>query len=251
MSNTKRLFTDIGHLNDEGVALFVDALKLHTVAQLPADVRDHVADCTDCKKNITGVFAVVRNEDYSLLSQHPYLILNRTARRRAAGATWRIAAAIGGVALASALIYYLVARNSEGNIRQSEHVTQESARESVAVAAPELAPQAAHTEQYAAAFTPSPEYESLVETGTRSFSISEVRPANGSTNQGIGIVFSWKASPQKALQVVVMDNTGAEVWVSTRSLPPIAGVRKLMGGLYYWKLTDGEEAVHVGKFTVR
>ena len=41
----QELFDDNHHLSDEGVALFVDALRLERVEDLPLEIRVHVDDC--------------------------------------------------------------------------------------------------------------------------------------------------------------------------------------------------------------
>ena len=64
MAESRIFFYESGHLNDEGVALFVDALKLDTVNQIPEQIRRHVEDCAECKTSITGVLTLLEKEDY-------------------------------------------------------------------------------------------------------------------------------------------------------------------------------------------
>src|SRR5664279_4340394 len=72
MKSGKPFFDADAHLNEEGVALFVDALKLDRTGELPREVREHVAGCQTCKKEVTGLFSLLGDEDYGNTPEHPY-----------------------------------------------------------------------------------------------------------------------------------------------------------------------------------
>ena len=40
------------HLNEEGIALYADALTFHTQDSLPEPILKHVENCEQCKKRI-------------------------------------------------------------------------------------------------------------------------------------------------------------------------------------------------------
>ena len=57
-----KLFDENLHLNEEGIALYVDALKLNTLEQLPEPVLEHVSECAACKLNIEELFQLLEEE---------------------------------------------------------------------------------------------------------------------------------------------------------------------------------------------
>jgi hypothetical protein len=93
--NVMKLFNENSHLNEEGVAHYVDALKLNTLEQLPEPVLEHVSECATCKLNIEELFQLLEEEvgksgeQHSLFQPKPKLeSLNRSI-------FYRIAAEIG------------------------------------------------------------------------------------------------------------------------------------------------------------
>jgi len=56
------VFEKNGHLNDLGVSRFVDALRSGKMAELPWELTAHVEDCTECKKAIIQLNALMPHE---------------------------------------------------------------------------------------------------------------------------------------------------------------------------------------------
>jgi len=67
------LFSSDGHLTDDAVYLYVDALKIEKLYGLQDEVLDHVQECLQCKHSIQGVYNLVSEQDYNPLEPHPYL----------------------------------------------------------------------------------------------------------------------------------------------------------------------------------
>ena len=64
---------DQGHLNEENIALYLDALSLDKVEKLPVPVLEHVEDCMDCKTDIIDLFEIMRkNSENTINRKHPY-----------------------------------------------------------------------------------------------------------------------------------------------------------------------------------
>jgi hypothetical protein len=71
--SNKKYFTDEGHLDDNNIALYVDALILDKIETLPTSVLEHVEDCMECKTSIMGLYGIVKNQEEIKNLKHPYL----------------------------------------------------------------------------------------------------------------------------------------------------------------------------------
>lgn len=250
MKIMERFFGEGRHLSDEGVALYVDALKLNTLEQLPSVIRDHVADCHECKKNITGLFALLDDEDYSDVRSHPLFRLAHGSGSRVP-LLMKIAAVVAGVASLATLTYYL------GSFRQgqtSRFALQGDLSQSVDSAqkgqntGPEV--QLADGEEFTADFKVDPGLEDMVNRQLRSRGIIVITPPNGSV-LGPHAVFSWKAEKRTPLNMSLMNNKGETVLTEVGPLSQFVLIRKLKPGLYYWKIESESELLYVGKFFVK
>ena len=67
-----KLFDENLHLNEEGVALYVDALNLNAFEQLPESVLEHVSECATCKLNIEELFQLLEQEVGKLEERHSF-----------------------------------------------------------------------------------------------------------------------------------------------------------------------------------
>lgn len=250
MNETPDVTDDGGHLNDEGVALFVDALKLGTADQLPEFIRTHVAECDACQHNVTGLFALLRKEDYSGVERHPYFRLRKRKLRTAGPWLWRAAAAIAALVLIPALVYYLSVRPGSEDLRRTG-LTTAPGDSSAPVPRAGEGPQTPPQTELAANFTPHPEYEALVTAGTRSTALKGATPVNGAVLGGSGIRFDWRREGSERLTLVIINAVGRDIYSARIVTLPHTTGRDLEPGLYYWKVVDEQEAVHFGKFTVR
>ncbi len=250
MKETPELTIDGGHLSDEGVALFVDALKLGTADQLPDTMRMHVADCDRCQREVTGLFAALGKEDYSGLEQHPYFRLGKGASHPTSAWIWRAAAALAALILLPGLIYYLVVRNAGGNVQPTVAATAPADTSALIPPAANHGPSPGRQE-LAANFTPNLELEELVTAGTRSTSLKDVVPVNEAVVRGTAIRFDWGPRGERQWTLVIMDAAGQDVYSARIKALPHRAEKKLGEGLYYWKVLDEQEAVYFGKFSVR
>lgn len=64
-----------GHLNDLGQMLYVDAIKIQKVGQLPREMPEHVFDCDYCNKNVRSLYDLVAELTYPI-EKHPTLEVN-------------------------------------------------------------------------------------------------------------------------------------------------------------------------------
>ena len=59
------------HLNDEEIALYVDALKLNCYKLLPRHMLKHCCKCIPCASQVLELFQVLQNVVYDKKEKHP------------------------------------------------------------------------------------------------------------------------------------------------------------------------------------
>jgi hypothetical protein len=245
-------FQPDSHLSDEGVALYVDALKLQRTKELPEEVRDHVSQCQACRKEVTGLFSILTEENYGAMGPHPFF--DRRGETTAKKTEWiyRVAALVA-VGVGISLIAYFISsergeitpalRDASPGVMNSSDTTAEDTS-----SGREVLPSARGT--YADNFAELAEYEGLVAAETRSTAIDEVSPKSGiDVNQPV--VFDWKSEGKGPLLLSVLTNRDSLVHRIRIATLPYVFRNSLTPGLYYWKVESGEELVFVGKFFVR
>ena len=62
INNIRNIFQN-GHLNDEGIALWADALKENREKELPDELKGHVDQCLRCKKQILELYKDLKELD--------------------------------------------------------------------------------------------------------------------------------------------------------------------------------------------
>ncbi len=237
-------FFDHVHLNDEGVALYVDALRLGKTDRLPREVREHVAGCQECRKYVTGLFTLVGDQESGQEGRHPYFDTPKEARP--GSMFYRIAAALVAVAGVGVLAYYVAKVNSARESLQTELNPQVTREDSAGMTGVHGA--ATGEQAIAANFTPFPELEDMVGSRSRSSEIEVRSPKNGATVRG-NILFDWQGDG--VVTLVLVNNKGVTVYSAKARKPPFVVARLTPPGLYYWKLQSAEEILYVGKFLVR
>ena len=70
-SQIEKFFNVDGHLSEEGIAIWVDALQYQKTEVLPDKVKEHVENCALCKSSVVEVYSVIGQENRPL-SEHPY-----------------------------------------------------------------------------------------------------------------------------------------------------------------------------------
>lgn len=239
------------HLDENAVALFVDALKSDKVEQLPPRIRQHVAGCQKCREKITGLFSLIAREDYTQLGPHPFF--DRTdngASSESLAVVLRIAAVLVIAAGLFFVSYYwwMPRANREpqqaswrGQVtpdttNRSQNQTNRSREES--------------TDLRTADFAALPELDEMVNSTVRSVDIDVRSPKNGEAVSR-KIVFSWRGVRIRNLTLTILDNKAITVWSSAVQRLPLVYTNTLKQGLYYWKIQSEDEILYVGKFFVR
>ena len=245
-------FKDDFHLTEDGIALYVDALKLRRTQELPGAVCDHVGNCQLCRKEITGLFSLLAEEDYSAMGPHPFL--DRKQERKQENTRWmyRVAALVVA-GLGISVIAYIIFFDKENVTPVTSHVRSDR-MESVDTTAQKTSENTVTGQDagrmYAHSFAELPELEGLVAEEMRSSGIDGVSPAIGRyVNQPV--TFDWKSGGDVPVILSVLTNKDSLVHRSRIDRLPHILQRSLSPGLYYWKLESGGELVFVGKFLVK
>jgi hypothetical protein len=248
LKHTNSTFNERGHLNDLGVSLYVDALKLKRMGGLPENLVRHVEECQECRREITGLYELVLGEDYSTVHTHPTLGSATAAGRKGWQVTYRLAAAIVALLGVAVAAYYLTLRPSD-HPEQAGRVIDAPAESTKSPAdirgrTPDATPVA-----IAENFAENPELEYLLSDRTRSASVSDVLPRDGASVKS-PIHMRWRTNARGPFHVVVMNNKGNTV-ASVRGGDSSCTIRRgLAAGLYYWKLEGKGNLLHVGKFKI-
>ena len=235
------------HLTEEGIALYVDALRLKRTSELPDDMRSHVEGCPDCQLQIVESHEMLKMTPYPMNQPHPYFD-RKVTEPSVYYTAYKVAAVVGTVAILGAGYYFLSGNNSD----PSSHISLSSppstqpvmqAQDSVRI------PKNASTALLADNFTESVNLEDLVHGEFRSQSIEVLSPVIGGIVKS-PIVFSWNnINVPVTIQIL---NNKEKVLLSV----PVKGntyvaKRKFAQGLYYWKLETKDEMVFVGKFLIK
>jgi hypothetical protein len=240
-----------GHLSAEAVALYVDALKLGHLDRLPVELRMHVEECIQCKTEVTGLFSLVADSDYSQAGPHPTLDASESVRSAATPALLRAAASIAAVVGLSVLGYWWFSHGSPSSVEGAAQLAHHPAMaDTVQIHNSREERVVARQQPLAAAFSESPAMEDLMKSAARSEEAEVRSPVNGSTVKP-GIRFEWSAAAKPPFEILILDNR--ERTVRSVQLWETAYVMRdpLPRGLYYWKLIGEGELLHVGKFKVR
>jgi len=236
------------HLNDEAVALYVDALKLEKQNQLPAKVVEHVEDCQTCKATIFDLHELMREQNYAELGPHPFFEPKTAQKTWPYGGLLRLAAVLMiGIVMTYSIYALLFRQTPEEQIAEIKSPRPDSTRLSDSLKIELPAPEAVAL--YAANFEASPNLEDLIDSEFRSSALEALLPKNGSDVQG-EIVFKWQGESPTGLQLKILNNHEEALFTSPVQGTQLVFKEKLKPGLYYWKLETEEELLHIGKFYV-
>lgn len=72
----KKILDENGHLNEHGIMLYADAMKLVQVEKLPEFIQEHLHNCTFCSTKVIDLFKLIEDLDYSH-QIHPILGLSQ------------------------------------------------------------------------------------------------------------------------------------------------------------------------------
>lgn len=233
LKETNSYFGPDGHLNDNGIALYADALMLDRVDDLPANVRSHVEDCVVCQQEIAVLCEMLDENLYrEAREEHPFFKTDTQPQKTDAFPYFKIAAILLSVVLAGLTYWFFANRGPEEPVIADEPIITE-----------ELI--------IAENFTSHPFYENLVGQEYRAGTIRVLSPSIDDEFSEQPIGFEWDRADDAPLTLQILNNrteTIHETGDLQKSYQPDID---LDPGLYYWRLESDKELLYVGRFTVR
>ncbi len=284
----KEGFNKEGHLSDEGLALYVDALKLEQVENLKEDIRTHIENCLECHQQALDLFVVVGDVNYDLQGTHPVFSKKKTLPKPVHLFNWmRLGMAVALFASVFILWNYFdyemstpvtvpeealnpleekINVEEETNIKKEESVPIE--KREIAIETPKEKKKepinknkktntkdwdipVENSQLIAAHFVPSPDLEDLIGAVTRSDNLKIQAPKSGTVfKPGEKINFSWHPAPgTKYLEI--LNNREEQIHRIKLIAPAYSWGAIVSPGLYYWKLETEEDLIHIDKFIVK
>lgn len=250
MPRANNFFTDRAHLSDEAIALYVDALRSNKVYHLPSVILSHVADCRECKTEIVEIFSLLQGPEIGGPEPHPFLDERNAKSEKGFSIAFRVAAVLViGISVGLVSYYFRMLLEEytllRGTIVAREYVERGKqdfvSSDSLVVSRQEF---------FADNFAVSPNLENLVNAHSRSHSIQVLSPLSGE-NVKERILFQWRADADDRLTLKILSNKEQTLQtISVRGSRYVFS-QKIPPGLYYWKLENKDELLHLGKFLVK
>lgn len=80
MNNESNFFDENGHLNDAGIVLWSDAMRLKRELELPEDMQEHLELCSQCRTNVFDYYEFKREDNIAELANHFYFDKKATSQ---------------------------------------------------------------------------------------------------------------------------------------------------------------------------
>lgn len=237
----KTFFHASGHLNEFGISLSVDAFRLNRPDALPSAVWNHLEECDDCKQQIMQIVDQMKDQPVNSAEPHPYFdgVHDNSVR-------WYRAAAIIILFLAGGTILYL----SQHNLSDVQPGNAQQQAEAESTSIPPIAPPHENSPQlFADNFIPSPNLDNVISSGFRSSSFQALSPGIGE-NVKSPVLFRWNMIG-RPVTLKILSNTERIILTSTVTDSFFITPKKLVPGVYYWKLEENNELLYLGKFVIR
>ena len=72
MSKHSNFFDEQGHLNDAGIMLWADAMRLQREDDLPEALKEHLELCSECRMSVFDYYEFKKDDDIAELANHFY-----------------------------------------------------------------------------------------------------------------------------------------------------------------------------------
>ena len=264
-----------GHLSDEAAGLYIDALMTKNFSDLQPEIRSHAQDCSECKEKILEIYSFLNSTDKTENAMPMPGFLKEVASRSEKSVLPMYLKRMAAVFFVTAVflgVYFLVFQNNPdvhtfitdsnhsqrlpGSTEASQPAQPGATKKTETPKGDASLPQIkkATSERVKRNFKVNRNLEYMVDSNFRSTSVEVLIPENGVTLQG-DIRFSWKALAAKPMLLKILNNRNETLF----SYRVLAGQGQtvfefnetLKPGLYYWKLEQGHDLAHVGKFFIR
>jgi hypothetical protein len=254
------------HLTDEQTAHYVDYL-LNENSKRPLDsTLHHVEHCPMCKDNIMDVFLCLKNSRPRLNTKPFHTLLPETKMQKPFRKNYsylkRIAASFFIMAL-FITIYFTVIDNQlfqKRDVFQNNKTAVSNQNNQHSLTATKK-PNRFNTHKNTLPTTENnsykknknfkinPNLEYMINSQLRDESIKVNSPANNSIVNN-NIVFAWESFPSKPIQLKILNNQNDILFEYSIQTNKFVLKETLSPGLYYWKLENQTDLLHVGKFFI-
>ena len=254
-------FDNSGHLNEESVSLYVDALMTDNIDIIPEQIIEHVEHCARCKKEIIEVIDIMKEAKGFAEKKQDTTAKSKTKSRLNKSFLMAILLLVLG--------YVFMNLNSDktGNtiVKHEKHpvigISNQAMEmgytsdDGMLVATKEPVKQNVKAHHKKAAkplgYKESFNLESLVETNFRSSSVTVVTPRKSQYYaEGAPISFNFVNTISKTLFIKILNNKEENVFTTDFRGNCYEFRHKLQPGLYYWKLETEDDLLYIGKFIV-
>ena len=239
-----------GHLSEEGIAYYIDALRTDRSRELPADVLQHVSECEACKGDIVGTISL--SEDRLSENAELYPLIRRQTKFlwRKVAIVYRVAAILL-VAVGIGLVISIF-KLADGARRPSDEAGRNADSQQIGEQRKAnldgLSPDTLG--YFVDNFRISPNLENLASSELRSNSVRVKSPSYGSV-VGEGVSFEWVAEATGPFSIEILSNKDSTLYAGVIASRRFVFKRKLTPGVYYWKLTNKNDLLYVGKFLAK
>lgn len=245
-------FNNEGHLNEEGISLYADALMNDSVEELPASLKAHVEECLHCKSEIIEVYELSKEN-----AETKVVPLYRSVEHKAENMQYLRIAASFIVLIGLGFVFFQFLNNeklaSDGKTAINHPVVRVLFEPNNVMAIDKTAVATETSELLASNYLPSSNLESMVGVAFRSEAINIISPKNSTIYKlNDQIVFQYELEGNAGtLNLKILNNKEDIVFQTNISGNKYLLNKKLSGGLYYWKLETDEDLLYVGKFIIK
>lgn len=264
--SNNRLFRSDQHLTEEGIAACAEALLDERVDDSLQALQAHVDQCETCRREVVELYSLIATmppETHEKPEQEepaqPSSPQNTPPRLHPAW-RWTLVA----LTAVLAIWVYRLTQDTPPALPPGNHtptpapeqlLSPQQKNDRPIVESQTTDPKVQKQPQqdlYAANFIPSDQLEGLSGEVFRSNGLEVLSPAlNQTFNPGAAVLFQWKQETNTALQLIVLDNRGKELFRQEVVASSFEWTAPKRPGLYYWKLENTEELLFTGKFLLK
>ncbi len=259
--------TGNNHLTEEGIAACAEALLNENFDGSLQELQAHLETCEACRREVVELYGLIatmppenREEPEDQEDADQPAPARDAAPRLHPAWRWLLVAV---TALLAFWVYQITRQTPQslapgGNVpapspEQLLSPQQKPDRPVAETTTPDrTTPEQQESDLYAANFVPSDQLEGLSGEVFRSDGFNALSPAlNQVFRPGSTISFQWKQDADQALQLIVLDNLGKELFREAIAATQFEWTTPKRPGLYYWKLESEEELLYTGKFLLK
>jgi hypothetical protein len=225
-----------GHLNNEQIAMYVDALIWDAQDKVPGDIAAHIEECDECAAQAFSLYGIIKNQYDTSRESHP--LFSKPEKNRVVPLyIYKIAAVvIVFIGMFSGYWYFF-------RPYPAEFYTTDSLMEF-------RAKQFGYGNDVLSAPMGEKQENDIETTKNLAFKLSA--PENGQIyRRWEKIHFKFKYQGAYPLWLKVLDNNRDTVYSQTLQTSDFESSEWFKPGLYYWELTNNGKTLYIGKFVVK